>query len=361
MPIRLAALPSGRSDTERARVLIIDDSVVARAAIERIITINGQIDVVAKVPHVDAAEAYLRHARVDVILLDHEMPGRSGLDGLPAILGHAHGARVAILSGHCARGSERAVRALALGASDVIPKPDLRAFNDGFAEMLGRRILRLAMAARADGDDKRPHDLRPVPPGFRLACLGIGASTGGIYALSRLLRAVRGPLGVPVLVTQHLPADFIPYFVEQLARISPMPVALARRGDAVLPDRVIVASGQGNLVCVRRPCGTVEVGEATGRAGPLDSLPALNPMFGSMAQCYGAGALALVLTGMGRDGATGAKQVAAAGGLVLAQDRASSVVWGMPGYVTRAGVVSALLDPAAVPGYLDSLAMRAAA
>lgn len=355
-PARVVARSAFRHGRRVPRLLIIDDSIVVRSAIERIVCGGGDMEVVAKLPHVEAAIDYLRDNQVDVILLDHEMPGRRGLDALPEIMDLAQGARIAVLSGHCAAGSAMAVRALALGASDIITKPSIRDYDAGFAEVLVRRLLRLAAPAMVVGATEDDVALRPVPNGFRLRCIGIGASTGGIHALTKLFEGDHPKLGVPILVTQHLPAAFTPYFAEQLDRMTPLSVSVARHHEPLLADHIYIAPGEANLLCKRGVKGGPVADLSTARVSPLDPLPGVNPMFSAMAQCYGAGAAAIVLTGMGQDGSLGARQIVAADGIVLAQDRASSVIWGMPGHVSRAGLVSAMLSPSQMLGYLASLA-----
>jgi two-component system, chemotaxis family, protein-glutamate methylesterase/glutaminase len=344
-PVRRGQLP---------RLLIVDDSVVVRSAIDHIVAGKGGIVVAGKVPHIDAATAFLSANRVELVLLDHEMPGQNGLEGLPAILELAQGARVAMLSGHCAQGSEIAVRALALGASDVILKPCIREYDSGFADGLVARLLRLAVPVMMQETQESEAVLRPVPPGFRLKCLGIGASTGGIHALGKVFSSNAPPPGVPILVTQHLPAHFIPYFADQLRRMTNLPVSLARSGKPLRANHIYVAPGDSSLLCVRENGQAVAV--LSQEHVPFDPVPAVNPMFRSMAECFGAGAAGIVLTGMGRDGTAGAQMIVDAGGLVIAQDRASSVVWGMPGSVARSGLASALLEPEKMLEFIDAFA-----
>jgi two-component system chemotaxis response regulator CheB len=339
----------------RPRLLVVDDSVVIRSAIERIVASQGEMVVTAKVATIESAIAYLRKNKVELILLDHELPGTRGIDALPDILAAAEGARVAILSGHCAAGSDAAIRALALGASDVISKPGIRDYDAGFGELLVRRLTRLAMPAMMSNCDQAGVKLKPVPSGFRLTCLGIGASTGGIHALSRLLAGHDLKLGVPLLVTQHLPETFIPYFSTQLARMTGTPVKIAEQGEPLRANHIYIAPGHANLLCARGAHGVPIVELKAQRATPLDPLPSLNPMFTAMAQTFGNGAAGIVLTGMGRDGTIGARAIAAAGGLVIAQDRESSVVWGMPGAVAQAGTASALLPPDKMIEYLNAV------
>jgi two-component system chemotaxis response regulator CheB len=346
VPIRV----SNRSESKAIRTLIVDDSVVVRTVIERILSDHPAFSVVHKTNSAEQALGYLRGEAVDLVLLDIELPGQSGLAALPAILRSGRGAKVVILSGNCDAGSAAAVEALALGASDILSKPGSGSFGDQFPQALLERIGRLF------GKDRPAVDAAPAPPPLRmapdravqpLACLGIGASTGGIHALGQLFAGLSAPLGVPILLTQHLPASFSGYFAQQLARMTSLRVKIAETGDLLTPDTVYVAPGDANLQCRRGLHDRVSVTLNPERT-PAGNLPGVDPMFSSMAHVYGAGAAGVVLTGMGRDGTVGGRDIVQAGGWIVAQDEASSVVWGMPGSIASAGLSCALLAPGAI-------------
>lgn len=343
------------------RLLIVDDSVVARSVLERIIAQDRRFEVCEKVASAAAALDYLARRDVDIVVLDVEMPEQSGLAALPDILRRCRDAKVIILSGNCSDGSAAAVEALAMGASDVMSKPGSNAFGGQFSTQLIERLLKLGHRPAGQGGEEsaQPVPLRPVRQRAPVACLGVGASTGGIHALGQLFEGLGTGLGVPVLLTQHLPPSFMPYFATQLSRMTSMPVKVAECGDVLLPDHVYVAPGEANLTCKRWRDGHVSIVLDAERQ-PLASLPAVDPMFASMAETYGAGAVAIVLTGMGRDGTAGAEKIVAAGGWIIAQDAASSVVWGMPGSVARAGLASATLPPERIGAYINSQSAEAA-
>lgn len=189
-------------------------------------------------------------------------------------------------------------------------------------------------------------DAAPNTIGPRLECLAIASSTGGINALDAFFRALPGAIGVPILITQHLPVDFMRHFAVQIASVSRRPARVAEPGIALMPDEILVAPGGAHLRLIRAG------GEVRVRLGrePADSgcMPSADPMFAAVGAIYGGGACVVLLSGMGHDGLTGAGIVAAAGGTVLAQDHESSVVWGMPGAVSRAGLAAAVLPPAAL-------------
>lgn len=332
-----------RAEQDPVRVLIVDDSVVVRSVLDRIISAHPEFVVAHKANTADQALAFLQRDKVDIVLLDVEMPGQSGLAALPAILRAGTGAKVVILSGNCEEGSAAAVEALAIGASDILAKPGSGSFGDQFGRALLARIARLAGRGRADDDVDFELPLRAAPLGRNLGCLGVGASTGGIHALGRLFAALDGTLGVPVLVTQHLPPSFIPYFAAQMTRMTRLPVKVAEAGEALRPDQVYVAPGHANLEC--RRTGSVVAVHLTEERAPSGSLPAVDPMFASMAQAYGAASAGIVLTGMGRDGTAGGREIVARGGWIIVQDEPSSVVWGMPGSAARSGLACGIMPP----------------
>lgn len=344
-----ATASTGREGRQH-RVLIVDDSVVARTVLERILAAHEDFVVVGKTSNAQQALDVLAQQSVDLVLLDVEMPGQSGIVALPAILAAGNGAKVIILSGACEEGSAVAVEALAIGASDILSKPTHGSFGDQFARALLGRIARIVGGEAEEGTTSAIH-LRASPGRRTLSCLGVGASTGGIHALGQLFAGMTESIGVPILLTQHLPASFIPYFAAQLSRMTPLPVKVADEGEILRADHVYVAPGEANLGCRRNWGGQIAVALSPDRT-PLSALPAVDPMFMSIARCYGDGAAGIVLTGMGRDGSLGAAHIVDGGGIVIAQDEASSVVWGMPGSVARSGLAAALLPPEKIMSFL---------
>lgn len=349
-------------NARRIRLLIVDDSAVARSVFERIVTKDNRFELCEKLASAADALAYLANHKVDVIMLDIEMPGQSGLAALPAILEQGGHAKVIMLSRNCDEGSAAAIEALAMGASDIMSKPGRNAFGGQFSEILIERLLKLGTQARWQGAGERKPaiDLRCGGGGRgTIACLGVGASTGGIHALGQLFEGLGSGLGVPILLTQHLPPSFMPYFAMQLARMTSMPVRVAGQGEPLLPDHVYIAPGEANLCCRRRSDGSVVVMLDPERA-PFASMPAVDPMFASMAEVYGMGVVGIVLTGMGRDGTAGAERIVTAGGWVIVQDAETSIVWGMPGSVARAGLASAILPPGQMGSHIAGQRAKAA-
>lgn len=345
-------MTSHSSERKPFRTLVVDDSVVVRTVIERILNADPRYAVVHKTNSAEHALDYLADNAVDLVLLDIELPGQSGLAALPAILRADAGIKVAILSSKCEEGSAAAVEALALGASDIVSKPGSGSFGEQFPQALIERLNRLF-----DGRSDSPVGSRSAGPPVTepavqpLGCLGIGASTGGIHALGQLFQGLVAPIGVPILLTQHLPLSFTIYFAQQLARMTSLRVKVAETGDPLAADTVYVAPGDANLQLRKGLHGRVAIHLNPERTA-AGNLPGVDPMFTSMAEVYGAGAAGIVLTGMGRDGTMGARDIVAAGGWIVAQTEASSVVWGMPGSVAGAGLTCALLEPAAMMAFV---------
>jgi two-component system chemotaxis response regulator CheB len=321
-------------------VLIVDDSVVARAVIARAIDGGDRFLVAGAVSDAKAALAFLARHRVDVILLDIEMPGVDGLTALPDLIAAGQGARVLIVSSACADGAAATVQALALGAADTLVKPEVGAFAGRFGDQLNERLVRLV---EADEIVAPRTPAANAAPGNDFDVVAIGASTGGIHALSQLLRAIPAEFRLPILITQHLPESFMPYFAAQVAVLANRPCEVAEDRVRVRPGRILIAPGRAHMRCVAMGDGVaIRLSTAAAASG---CLPSVDPMLQSVAEVYGARALGVVLSGMGRDGAIGAGVLSAAGGSVVVQDRASSVVWGMPGAVVSGGVADAILPP----------------
>jgi two-component system chemotaxis response regulator CheB len=284
---------------------------------------------------------------VDIVLLDLEMPGVGGLKALPRILEAAKGAKVLIVSSLAEDGAEETVAALALGAHDTLPKPGTGRFNGRFSEVLLSKLRELGYADRSS----IPAVPVSVPPrqtamqsNEPLKLLAIGASTGGIHALGAFFEALPKRIGVPILVTQHLPPAFMTVFARQLsAAAGGREAVVAEDGTPLLPDRIVVAPGEAHLL-VDEVNGKL-VARLLKTMVASGCMPSVDPMLASVGAVYGSGALGVVLTGMGRDGVEGASRLVACGGSIIAQDEATCAVWGMPRAILEAGLACAVLPP----------------
>jgi two-component system, chemotaxis family, protein-glutamate methylesterase/glutaminase len=327
--------------------MLVDDSTVARAVLSRMIESDPTFEICAVAGTAEDAIEALDQVRVDIVILDLEMPGAGGLKSIPRIIAAAAGAKVMIVSSLAEEGAEQTVAALALGAADTLPKPGAGRFYGRFSEILLAKLKALGHATAP-----RPEPAKATPgsqpllrsmPADPIGVLAVGASTGGIHALGVLFQALPKRIGVPILVTQHLPTLFMPVFARQLGAVAHRDCVVADDGMALQADRIFVAPGDAHLTVEPSDRGTV-VRLTRGRS-LSGCMPSLDPMFASAGAVYGEGALGIVLTGMGRDGVEGAERMVACGGAVIAQDEATCAVWGMPRAVLEAGLVCAVLPP----------------
>lgn len=339
----------------RIRVMVIDDSITARSALARTIDARRDMTVIATAGSAEVGLELLEDKRVDVILLDLEMPGMGGLKALPAILAKSFGAKVMVVSTLTTAGAEPTLAALAMGAADTLAKPSAGNFGEEYrGELLGK-IVALARSGgpspKREGSGTASLPPRPArSPRTKPEILAIGASTGGIHALGRFFGAL--PLGVaaPILVTQHLPQSFMPVFARQIATMSGRPAAVAEDGMALKPGEVLIAPGDGHLMLREGKAGIVV--SIQDFPAPSGCRPSVDPMLESVARHFGAAGLGVVLSGMGRDGTIGAKFLSDAGGTLLAQDEASCAVFGMPRGIVEAGFSSMTRPPEDLAVYI---------
>jgi two-component system chemotaxis response regulator CheB len=342
-----------RRETGAIRVMLCDDSAVARGALARLLAKDPAIRVVAQMGDgrqaVAALSAMLPAERPEVVLLDLEMPVMDGLTALPQILRVAPGTQVIVASALSQRGATATMQALRAGAVDYIPKPaaaqggmaDPRFGEELRAKVTGWTRMRRAPAARPAAMPALP---RPVAArGGAPRAIAIGSSTGGPQALAVLVGALARPPRVPVVVVQHMPAGFTALLADHLNRLGRLPCAEARDAEVLRPGHLYLAPGDRHLL-VKDAGGALM---AQLNDGPPENFcrPAVDPLLRSLVTACGARVVAAILTGMGQDGLQGCQALTRAGGTVLAQDEASSVVWGMPGAVARAGITALLAPP----------------
>lgn len=340
-------------------VMLVDDSAAIRGLLGRIIDREPDMRVIASAPDGVTALEILRERAPDVVILDVEMPEMDGLTALPRILQERPATRVIMASALTTRGADVTMRALALGASDYIAKPSavsaVRSVEAISRELLAKvralgapaPVERLASPPIPDADD--PFSEEPAPA--RVLC--IASSTGGPNALATVLKGLPEDFPLPILIAQHMPALFTASLAERLQRETGRPCREARHLEPVVDGHVLIAPGDYHM----------RIGDAAGRTVVLlDQSPPVNfcrpaadLLLESAARIFGSAAVALVLTGMGEDGRRGCAAIAARGGRVITQDRASSVVWGMPGAVTNAGLANAVLPLDGIAAHLVAL------
>ena len=330
----------------RTRVLVVDDSAVVRGLISRFLSADPEIEVVSTASNGALALTELRRRPADVVVLDIEMPVMDGLTALGLMLNEFPEVRVIMASTLTLRNAELGMKALQLGASDYVSKPE--GGLGGAAEFNRELVSKVKALGGAPRRRAAPTPERPAPAwnasrpsALRPTLLAIGASTGGPPALLRLFESLRGAIDQPILLTQHMPPTFTALLAEQLARASGRPCAEARDHELVRPGCCYVAPGGWHMIVDRE--GATPVIRLNQEPPENFCRPAVDPMLRSVARVYGAGVLAVILTGMGSDGAKGCEAVAQAGGRFIVQDEATSVVWGMPGAAAATGRAERIL------------------
>jgi len=387
MGVVASAVPTATAaPREPIRVMVVDDAAVVRGLVSRWIDEEPDIRVVASLRTGREAVDQLERANPEVVILDIEMPDLDGISALPLLLEKKRDLVVIMASTLTRRNAEVSLKALSLGAADYIPKPDT---NHGVStstefrrdviekiRQLGARRRRIAdprarapaphatPATRASEPRSeqpvvhahhpgQPVKLRAFAPTMPKVLL-IGSSTGGPQALTSIIgHLIKVIDQAPVLITQHMPPTFTTILAEHLTRASGREAREGQEGEAVVAGRIYVAPGGRHMQVARQNSGAV----ISLNDGPLVNFcrPAVDPLFSSAAKVWGSSTLAVILTGMGSDGARGAGEIVAAGGSVVAQDEATSVVWGMPGVAAHAGVCSAILPLDQIPPKLVRL------
>jgi two-component system chemotaxis response regulator CheB len=330
-------------------ILVVDDSVVIRRMVATVLGDDPEIHVVGTASNGRIALERIEQLHPDIIILDVEMPVMDGLATLRALRPLYPTLPVVMFSTSTERGAMATLDALAADATDYVTKPSnagsvLASIDRVRLDLIPKiKALVGATRARALPTVARPPAPTPVaPPAVkqvrldRVEVLAIGCSTGGPDALSAIVAALPRDLAVPVVVVQHMPALFTRLFAERLDRSCPLTVCEASDGQVLQDGHIYVAPGEQHLTVHRE--GTDVKIRLTQEPPENYCRPSVDVMFRSVAATFGSGVLACVLTGMGRDGAQGATHIRAAGGHIVVQDEASSVVWGMPGAIVAAGL-----------------------
>ncbi len=323
--------------SDKIKVLVVDDSSVVRKFIVSVLSKHQGVEVVGQAENGQAALDFLSKQSVDIMTLDVEMPVLDGLSTLAEIRKRRIKLPIIMCSTLTERGARTTIQALGQGASDYIPKPTN--LGGGDRDQLSRSLLEKVLAlGKKKPINKVPRSSSVSAPSSSLKiqtkkALGIGVSTGGPSALLQVFQGLKRDLPVPVFVTQHMPPIFTKMLADRLDKDSRIVVREAVDGEVVKPNHAYVAPGDFHLEVVKRGSNTAI---KLTQAPPENSCrPAVDVMFRSLASSYGNGLASFVMTGMGSDGAKGAKEIVAAGGDVLIQDEESCAVWGMPGAVAQ--------------------------
>lgn len=369
--IAQADLTPDSRQSGKIRVMVVDDSAVVRGLVSRWIDEDPETETCGRFHNGRLAIDGVVRSAPDVIILDIEMPVMDGLAALPELLERMPGVRVIMASTLTRKNAEISLKALSLGATDYIPKPERNSgittsveFRDELLRKVKAVVPRKSPAAaygRQPATESPAGVATRIRPGGEAApaaakatytlrafsnvkprILAIGSSTGGPQALASLVETIAPALGdVPVVITQHMPPTFTSILAQRLGRSAGLPSREGVDGLALVPGTIYVApGGMHMMVAEKNGSPVLQV-----RDGPLINYckPSVEPLFASVSKVYGPAVLALVLTGMGHDGAAGSKLIADAGGTVIAQDQATSVVWGMPGAAAAAGACAAVL------------------
>lgn len=343
--------------TRRVRVLVVDDAVVVRRLVTDVLAADPEIDVVGVAANGRIALQKIAQLAPDIITLDVEMPEMDGLETITEIRKTWPRLPVIMFSTLTERGAASTMEALSRGASDYVTKPanvgSVTAAQQKIREELiprvkslcgmGPRLVTTRVQVTSAVAPLEGVGIAGAPPLRKLpiSIVAIGSSTGGPNALADVVPHLPADFPVPVVITQHMPPMFTRLLAERLSGMSSLPVREASDGMKILPGTVWIAPGDYHLVLRRSAAGVI----ATLSQGPPENScrPAVDTMLRSVVSCFGGQVLSVILTGMGQDGFKGCECVREAGGQIIVQDEESSVVWGMPGLVARAGLADSIL------------------
>ena len=351
----------------KIRVLVVDDSVVMRRLLSEAIASDAELEVAGYAANGQIALSLLDQVAPDLVTLDVEMPVMDGLATLKAIRASGRRLPIIMFSTLTNRGAEATIDALAAGASDYVAKPagagDYTTARERIREALLPKVKALcprpaaAVPRRAEVPRPGPRPLPYKRKAEPVNVLAIGCSTGGPNALTQLLPAIPAEFPAAIVIVQHMPPAFTRFLAQRLSSLCQMPVEEAEAGAELRPGKMWVAPGGNHLLVEREgPLTRLRINQ---EAPENSCRPSVDVLFRSVAKVFGSRALAMVLTGMGQDGLRGCELLAAAGAEIVVQDEATSVVWGMPGFIARAGLADAVLPLADIGSHLlDRVASR---
>jgi two-component system chemotaxis response regulator CheB len=350
-----------RSTAGKIKVLIVDDSIVIRHLVKEALDQDPALEVVGLATNGAECLQAIPGLQPDVVTLDIEMPVMDGLEALRQIRKKFPRLRTIMFSTLTARGASATFEALSLGADDYATKAsNAGSLDRSLASLRSELIPKIKQFFAVPAPDLKPKS--PVPrPVFaqaaaRIRVVGIGSSTGEPQALAALIPHLPKDFPVPVLVVQHMPPMFTRLLAERLQNSSLLKVEEATEGMTLAPGRVVIAKGDFHLRVKRD--GQTMLTTLDQSPAERSCRPSVDVLFRSLAEHYGNGVLAAVLTGMGDDGCRGTQALHAAGARCLVQDEASSVVWGMPGAISQAGLADQVLPLADIAPEITRRTMR---
>jgi len=354
----------------RIRVLVVDDSPILRKLITEALRADREIEVVGTASNGKEAVEKAPKLRPDVITLDIEMPIMDGLTALEKLRKVYPKARVIMFSSLTEKGAKETIKALSLGAFDFVTKPSSRSLSESIKRIQEELVPKIKSAApRSVKRATRPtitHRTRPVAskkPGLSRRILtgkrevvAIGVSTGGPKALAEVIPRLPANFPVPILIVQHMPPIFTAQLAQRLDQLSSLKVVEASEGNPLVPGKVFIAPGDKHMEV--KTVGTSKVIHL--HKGPPENScrPAVDVLFRSVAKVYGGRSVGVILTGMGQDGLAGAKLMKEKGALIISQDEATSVVYGMPRAVVEAGIADYVLPLGEIPNFLQKLFLQ---
>ncbi|HYH00136.1 MAG TPA: chemotaxis response regulator protein-glutamate methylesterase [Terriglobales bacterium] len=332
----------------KLRVLIVDDSVVIRRVLREVVSSDPELEVAGVAANGAIALSMIEQVNPDLVTLDVEMPVMDGLEALAAIRAVRPSLPVIMFSTLTVRGAAETIEALTRGATDYVTKPSECGNLPAAIQQIRSQLIPKIKALRfRQTSETQSCGLvsqiaqRRTASRVAVEAVVIGTSTGGPNALAAVIPHVPAKFPVPILIVQHMPPLFTRFLADRLADCSNIRVAEACGGEVLEPGCAWMAPGNYHLTVVRE---TGRVRLMIKQDAPENSCrPSVDVLFRSAAEIYGPGLLALVMTGMGQDGLIGCQRVKQNGGRVLVQDEATSVVWGMPGFVAKAGLADKIL------------------
>jgi two-component system, chemotaxis family, protein-glutamate methylesterase/glutaminase len=373
-----APLPRKKAVPDPIRILVVDDSVITRSLICRWLESDHALHVVGTAADGRAAIQMLSRHRVDVILLDIEMPVLDGLSALPELLRTQPDVKIIMASSLTRRNAQITLRALELGAVDYLTKPSgsqvVLDGSDFRSQMIEKVKIHAPAVAQIDLKNSpilkksieksdfhkslvtsvSAAPIKHSSSGLSsLKIIALGCSTGGPNALNVFFSKIVNPLPIPIVIVQHMPPIFTDILAQQISRSYNVNCSEARDGEVLQPGHIYIAPGNYHM---RIKSAGNEYAVTLSQDAPVSYCrPAVDPLFISVAELFGHHALGIILTGMGKDGLRGAEKIRELGGDIFVQDEASSVVWGMPGSVAKAGFASEI---AAIDVLADAIERR---